>query len=157
MAEEIQLHPDLQALVDDQFAFAGRLQALGSFAPLAASMNPAGEITGAALVTSEVAIDLSNLSADEGVGLLTRQFIDAAQRGEIKASAIFFHGHNDGGPAPRPAATEAEANCLVVFLDHRDGPAVAAVFNYRQATDGRWVYAPPFFIRKKAIVFAPRP
>lgn len=36
MADDIQLHPDLQALLDDQLALAQRLHAANSRAPIAA-------------------------------------------------------------------------------------------------------------------------
>lgn len=153
MPADIQLHPDLQALIDDHWAFVLRLHQGNSLAPLAATMDPAGAITGAALVAEPAQFDADTATPDTAVGLLTSQFIAAAQRGAIKASAIFFHGYNDRRAAPLPAENEADANCLVVFLDHRDGQAVVAVINYLQDSGGTWRYATPSYRRKKPLIF----
>jgi len=153
MADDIQLHPDLQALIDDHWAFVLHLHQSNSLAPLAATMDLTGVITGAALVADKVQFDADKSTPDTAVGLLTSQFIAAAQHGAIKASAIFFHGYNDRRVAPLPAENEADANCLVVFLDHRDGQAVAAVINYLQDSGGTWRYAAPAYRCKKPLIF----
>jgi hypothetical protein len=153
MAEDIQLHPDLQALLDDHLHFAQVLHAKESLAPLAATMDPAGVITGAALVLDAEHHAADTTTANQAVGILTTRFIAAAQRSEIRASAIFFHGDNDRRSAPLPAADVANANCLVVFLDHRDGQAVAAIINYLRDSGGTWRYAAPDFVRKKPLIF----
>lgn len=153
MAEDIQLHPDLQALIDDHWAFVLRLHQSNSLAPLATTMDPAGAITGAALVAEKAQFDTDKSTPDTAVGILTSQFIAAAQRGAIKASAIFFHGYNDRRAAPLPAENEADANCIVVFLDHRDGQAVAAIINYLQDSGGTWRYTAPSYHHKKPLIF----
>jgi hypothetical protein len=154
MDDSIELHADLQALLDDHLPFAQRLHAAQSLAPLAAQMAISGEIIGAAFTSENAGSD--NLTADDAIGLLTERFMAAAARGEIRASAIFFHGYDDGVHAPLPAQSEDEANCIVVFLDHRDGQAVAAVISYRRDADARWSYAAPFFKRKKPLIFGER-
>lgn len=153
MTADIRLHPDLQALIDDHWAFVLRLHQSNSLAPLAATMDLADAITGVALVEEKAPSDADKSTPDTAVGILTSQFIAAAQRGAIKASAIFFHGYNDRRAAPRPAENAADANCLVVFLDHRDGQAVAAIINYLQDSGGIWRYAAPSYHLKKPLVF----
>lgn len=153
MAEDIQLHPDLQALIDDHWDFVLRLHHSNSLAPLAATMDLAGEINGAALVLDQEKFDADKSTPDDAISILTGQFIAAAQRGEIKASAILFHGNNDRRSAPLPAEDVAAANCIVVFLDHRDGQAVAAIINYLQDSGGTWRYAAPVYHLKKPLIF----
>lgn len=156
MAEDIQLHPDLQALIDDHWDFVLRLHHSNSLAPLAATMDLAGAITGAALLFDPENPPVKQATADEAVGILTQQFADAARRGEIRASAIFFHGYNDRRSAPLPAEDVADANCLVVFLDQRDGQAVAAIINYLQDSGGTWRYTAPAYHLKKSLIFGER-
>ncbi|SDR67312.1 hypothetical protein [Opitutus sp. GAS368] len=153
MAGDFTLHPDLQALLDDHLGFVQRLHASNSLAPLAATMDLAGGITGAALVADPEKLAADPGTPDDTIRLLTERFVAAAQRGEIKASAIFYHGSNDRRSAPLPAEYEADANCVVAFLDHRDGPAFAAIINYLQDSGGTWRYAAPVFIAKKPLIF----
>lgn len=153
MAADFQLHPDLQALLDDHLPFVQRLHAGNSLAPVAATMSLAGEINGAALVLDQAKFAADTGKPDDAIRFFTGQFIAAAGRGEIRASVIFFHGNNDRRSAPLPAEYEADANCLVAFLDHRDGPAFAAIINYLQDSGGTWRYAAPAFVAKKPLIF----
>lgn len=120
-------------------------------------MDPAGEITGAALLHDRAKPELQNVTADAAIGILTQQFTAAAQGGGIRACAIFFHGSYDRRSAPQPAEYAADANCLVIFLDHRDGQAVVAVINYLKDSGGTWRYAAPELHPKKPLIFGEKP
>lgn len=153
MADASPLHPDLQALLDEHLGFVQQLHASNSLAPVAATMDLAGGINGAALVIDRENSDAEPGTPDDAIRLLTERFIAAAQQGEIKASAIFFHGSYDRRSAPLPAEDEADANCVVALLDHRDGPAFAAIIHYLKDRGGTWRYAAPIFVPKKPLIF----
>lgn len=149
----MELHPDLSAILEDQFDFACRLHAVRSLAPLAASMADDGEINGTALLADEEDLAASEVTADDAIGIFTERFAQAARAGAIRASAIFFHGYDSGEPPVLPAQDEDEANCIVALLDHRDGQAVYGVIGYARGADGEWVYAAPRFGFKRPLIF----
>jgi hypothetical protein len=156
--QEICLHPDLEALLNHQIGFVRSLHAASSLAPVGATMRSSGEIEGAALIMSDAAPDANTITDDDAVSLLSRDMIAAAARGEIRASAIFCHLVNANHPAVQdaPAGDDPDVNCIVALLDHRDGQAVAACFDYVRDEAGAWAYAAPQFFDKKPVIFAAR-
>jgi len=98
LAEDFQLHPDLQALLDHHFGFACSLHAAGSLAPIAAMMSTSGEIAGTALLIEDGAA-AANITDDDAVSILSQQLMASAAEGAIRASAIFCHLHNANHPS----------------------------------------------------------
>jgi hypothetical protein len=148
------VHADFQALIAHHFGFVRNLHAAGSLAPVAAVMTMDGRIEGAAFVNEEAGA-AESFSDDDAVRLLSEQFIAAARRGEIRATAIFCHLVNRNHPEA-PDAGEAELNCIAVLLDHRDGEARMAAFNYMKGADGTWRYGAPQVFDKRPVIFAPQ-
>jgi len=148
------LEEELLALVNNQLNFLKSLHLSGSLAPLAAGMDRQGEINGLALTTKDPAAD--ERSVEDALNVFREKFQDAARQGELVACAIFYHGcHGPGKGAltVAPAQTIADADCIVVLLDHCDGQAIAGVIQYTESPDGGWRYAPAYYVPKPPAVF----
>ena len=137
---------ELIVIIEHQLPLLQQLHRSGSLAPVAATMDAAGEVTGEAFTNDEAA----NVPVENTVDRFARQFARAfADGAPLKAAAIFFHGHA-ADSIVRAAHTAEEANVLVAWLQHESGQSVQAVIPYgveRGAageTDG-WTYGEAIF------------
>lgn len=156
-------HPESMVLLESQMALLGKLLEANSLAPVAAALKPSGEIQAFMLFNRDVWDD-NHMATDErdpvvaypvgveeetpdgAVRFFIRLLRGAAERGEIVASAIFFHGSyttpRAAEPGIRPGAVGVEPNCLVAMLDHRLSRTRSVVQRYARDAQGRWQFAP---------------
>jgi hypothetical protein len=146
------VHEDLLHVLDGHMPLLQELHARRSLAPLAASMDHSGAVTGSALTVEE---GHEAPSVDFALDHFAERFRAQFRERSIRAAAIFFHGHSRDGSI-RPARTAEEANVLVAWLEHASGQAVEAVIAYRFERHpsvpgvGEWRYDPPVFSEKPA-------
>ncbi|MBI3068866.1 MAG: hypothetical protein HYY79_08350 [Betaproteobacteria bacterium] len=145
------LHDDLRRLLEGHMPFLVSLHEAESLAPLAAAMDRAGEVKGSALVLESE--ERKSPSVEEAIAMFAEQHHAAARDGEIRASAIFYHGRFDASDM-RPARTVDEASCIVALLEHVSRESVTAVIAYHRSGQGRWKYAEPVILPKPAAIFA---
>ncbi len=138
---------DLLDLLEGRLPLLGGLHARDSLAPLAASMDASGRVTGEAL-TADCP---TNVSVEGTLDQFARQFGRAFAAGRsIRAAGIFFHGRAEDRTI-RAAHTMEEANALVAWLQHESGQSVQAIMLYERLVNpdgsGRdgWRYGSPTF------------
>jgi hypothetical protein len=148
--EQPRIHEDLLQMLEGHMPLLQTLHARRSLAPLAASMDLSGEVTGSALT---VEAGHETPSVDFALNYFAEQFRTQFRDRRIRAAAIFFHGHYQSGSV-RPARTAEEANTLVAWLEHASGQSVEAVIAYRFVRHpsvpgvGEWEYDPPAISEK---------
>jgi hypothetical protein len=156
-ASQCGIQADLLRLVDAQIKLLLTLHERGSLAPLAAFMNPKGEIEG--LVMGAPRPGQQSLTVEGTIDFFQRHFRSEAPTGRIVASAIFYHGcHGPGRGYPQvaPAQTVDTADCIVGRLDHDSGQAVTLVIQYRVNADGSWHYDLPYYAMRTPDIFLDR-
>lgn len=145
------IYPELLNLLNGQFHLLKNLHRDCSLTVLAAVMDLEGKIH------SFAGTHPSRKPIDETIESFRQQFRAAADRNEIIACGIFFHGgHGPGEGALRvlPAKSEAEADCLVALLEHGEGQSVTCVVQYtKHSDDWQWQYAPPYYVPNRPAVF----
>jgi hypothetical protein len=146
IGEKMLVSQDLLVLIERQMPLLRELHRLGSLAPVAATMDEGGEVTGEAFTNDEAA----NVPVENTLDRFARQFARAFADGEpIKAAAIFFHGHT-ADASVHAAHTIDEANAIVAWLQHQTGQSVQAVIRYKlERVAGsdvtEWMYGEPIF------------
>ena len=142
------MHSQLDELIDATLQHAKDCHARGSLAPLAATMNASGEITGAALTNDGT----NNISVLEVLNYFETEWRRRAASGEIVATSLWFHG-TSFLHGIQPATTIDEACTLVCRLEHYSGESVSLAIPYQQTGDA-FEYHLGRLILKPAAVFA---
>src|SRR5580698_9894371 len=111
------------------------------FFPFGATMSPSGSI-------SRTETPKGDHPPKELVVLIEQSFVDGAQQGLYKATAVAL----DVKTVP-PGKTERQ-NAVEVRLDHRDNYSVKVVFPYSYSPSGQLDFAPPFAVAGDKMIFA---
>ncbi len=156
-------HPELMMLLECHLEPLRALLQSNNLEPVGAKLSPAGEIQSVMLVRPDewAAHRMQTKPADPVVAypveqagqppaasarFMVRLFRAEAARGEIVASAIFFHASYTTQEAAQlglmPAGIGEEPNCLVAVLDHRLSQARSVVLRYGRDSRGEWRFAP---------------
>lgn len=148
-------HPQMIELFDRMMPMVKHFHANAQFAPHAATMDMAGEVTGQALTTD----GRTQLTLEQTIEYFEARFRAQAQAGQILASGVFYHGSGirpgDGIVTLPPATVVEEAVALVALLEHVSGDSVFAYVPYH-GEPGAVVYQGGQLIEKAPAVF-PRP
>jgi len=100
------------------------------FAPSAAFVDAKGEIVDSELTTDGTA----KITVQYALDYFTKEFKEAASKGEIQTSIIFYHG-NVVKRKYRVAATHDECNAVIAYVESKDFSYVVIV-NYRSIAGG---------------------
>jgi hypothetical protein len=114
------------------------------FFPFGATMSPSGAI-------SRTETPKGDHPPKELVVLIEQGFVDGAQQGRYKATAVAL----DVKTVP-PGKNERQ-NAVEVRLDHRDHYSVKVVFPYSYSLSGELDFAPPFAVAGDKMIFASSP
>jgi hypothetical protein len=137
---------DILDLLESQMPLLRALHRRGNLAPIAASMDPDGNI-GADSLAAE---DLTDSSVETTLYQFARRFGRALESHALRAAGIFFHGHTEDRIV-EAAHTLGTANALVAWLQHESGLSVQAVMRYERlvaaegSEDETWRYGSPVF------------
>lgn len=155
-------HPELMTLVEEQLEMLKQVQRSGSLAPVVATMKPSGEIQTMMVVNQDVRAS-QHVETDtrdpivfypqgEGektpagaIAFFVEKLRTAARKGDIVASALFFHAIYDPETARlglTPAEVGEASDCIVAQLDHRLSQSISLVIRYTQNPKGEYDYAP---------------
>jgi hypothetical protein len=129
----LEVPQDFTALINDQLPLLQYLQERGSLAPMAAGMDPHGEIAGEA-PTYRKEHEQAPPSVSETVTQLLVRFRDAIKAGQYRAAAIFFHGCEQDD-AIHVAQDVEEANILIIWLLHASGRELQALLPYQMTRE----------------------
>ncbi|WP_432240915.1 hypothetical protein [Herbaspirillum robiniae] len=146
------LHPQLDELIQRVLPVVQSFHSKGMFAPHAATINSAGELSGHALTTDGT----TQLSVSETIEHFENKFSNQAKFGEIRAAGIFYHSPGTDATANRvalpPANTTDECRNIVAILEHSLGNSIYLIVPYKgeaQAIE----YAVGKLIEKPARIF----
>ena len=103
---------DVSTLYFSYLPMAKKFHAVGSLAPNSAKMTISGEILGDSIVQK----DGESISIEFALEQFQSSRKKEAESGEIRASAIFYHG-NFINNVYRPAQHEEEANAIVALVE----------------------------------------
>jgi hypothetical protein len=111
-----------------------------SFFPFGATMSPSGAV-------SRTETPKGDLPVSELISLIERGFVDGAQRGLYKATALV------SDVTTVPPGREDKQRAVEVRLDHRDKYSVRVVFPYSYSLSGELAFDPPFAVPGDKMIF----
>lgn len=124
------LHAQLDELIHSVLPVVQHFHSKGMFAPHAATMNVAGELSGHALTTDGTA----QLSVMQTIEHFESKFAEQARAGEIRATGVFYHSPgvdvSSGSVSLPPADTSDECRTIVALLEHASGDSVYLLVSY---------------------------
>jgi hypothetical protein len=112
------------------------------FFPFGATLSPSGTV-------SRTETPKGDHPPKELIVLIEQGFVDGAQRGLYKATAVAL----DVKTVP-PGKNERQ-NAVEVRLDHRDNYSVKVVFPYSYSLSGELAFEPPFAVAGDKMIFGP--
>jgi hypothetical protein len=112
------------------------------FFPFGATMSPSGAVSRTAALEGDE-------PPRELIALIEQGFIDGAQQGLYKATALALDVKTV------PPGTKDKRNAVEVRLDHRNGYSVRVVFPYSYSLSGELTFDPPFAVSGDKKIFAP--
>jgi hypothetical protein len=136
-------HPDLDALLNEVFAFAQQMLAKhGEFYPIGATVGAGGEI---ALVAR--AAGSEHPPSQEVIDSLIAGLREQASKNVIRACAVCYDGR-----VVRPGETR-ETDAICALLERESGEATAVFLPYRRGLLGRISYGELFANSTRRLVF----
>lgn len=150
------LHTQLEELLNRVMPVVKQFHSKAMYAPHAATMDSAGDVTGRAFTSDGT----SNLTVGQSLVHFESGFAELARKNEIHASGIFYHGagmnSSSGVLELPPAETEGECVAVVGLLEHISGQSVYLYIPYSGERDAI-EYATGKLIAKPQKVFAVAP
>jgi hypothetical protein len=124
------LHPQLDELIQRVLPTVQNFHSKGMFAPHAATIDKAGNLSGRALTTD----GSPQLSVSQAIEHFETSFAQQASSGVIQAAGIFYHSPgvdtSTGKVSLPPASNRLECTTLVALLEHAGGDSVYLLIPY---------------------------
>ena len=140
-----EINDDIATLYFSYLDLAKRFHKAGSLAPNSATMTMNGDILGNSIIEK----DGSDVTVEGALSRFKESQRKEAKKSDIRASAIFYHGHMNEGYY-RPALQENEANAIIAYVE---SPTQSLVFILPYVVDQNIEYGGLEVYEKEAEIF----
>ena len=141
----VSIESDVSTIYFSYLEMAKRFHSVGSLAPNSAKMLIGGDILGDSIVLE----DGEDITVDAALAQFKSSRVNEAKKGEIRASAIFYHGVFYDRDY-RPAKHESEANSIIALVE---SPSQSLVFVLPYSVEQGIIYGQLKVFKKDSEVF----